>query len=343
MSGKVIGTHSGPFHGDDVMACAILKLHPDYRDGEVVRSREKETLDKCDIVVDVGGRFSHEERRYDHHQREFHLTMDQLSDGEINKETKLSSAGLVFYYYGKEVIRDTLHRLELDGEKDTIKIDWIWKRMYIGFINEIDYIDNKGSGGQLIKTGYSSRVGWLNPSWEDDAPDYNKSFHQALQLARGEFIDILKLTESGWRAKEALKEQVLRRREKHKSGCVLILDKYIQWPGILGEVLKDIETQKKEKKKIVIKYVISKNDEGSRPFTVTVTVLKNQEQFFFPESWRGLPDEELQRALCRSGCLVSSPIYGVPNSGHKAFTDTMEDALAIVDFMLERSFTGTKK
>ena len=235
---KQIETHSGPFHGDDVMA--ILKLHPDYRDGY----REKETLDWW----------------YDHHKKGFHLTMDQLSDGEINTkkdgggETKLSSAGL---------------------------------------------------------------------------------------------------SESDWRAKEALEEQVLRRREKHKSGCVLILDKNIRWAGIIGEVLKDIEKKYQINLISNIKYVISKIDEGSVRSPFTVTVLPGH--FLFPKSWRGLPDLELQRALWglpdqelkralrKSGCLVSSAIYGVPYSGHKAFTDTMEDALAIVDFMLERSFTGTKK
>ena len=55
MAVKVIGTHSGDFHADDVTACAILKLHPDYKTAVIERSRDRAVLDNCHIVVDVGG------------------------------------------------------------------------------------------------------------------------------------------------------------------------------------------------------------------------------------------------------------------------------------------------
>lgn len=48
-----IGTHSGTFHCDEVLSCfMLLKLHPV---GKIIRTRDYSTLDKCDIVVDVGG------------------------------------------------------------------------------------------------------------------------------------------------------------------------------------------------------------------------------------------------------------------------------------------------
>ena len=325
MSGKVIGTHSGPFHGDEVMACAILKLHPDYRDGEVVRSREKETLDKCDIVVDVGGRFSHEERRYDHHQREFHLTMDQLSDGEINKETKLSSAGLVFYYYGKEVIRDTLHRLELAGEKDIIKIDWIWKRIYFGLIKEIDAIDNglqrQLPGSNLIKTGYSSKVGRLNPSWEEENPDFNKSFNKALELATGELIDILKDQESVFKAKMvvSLILNVLEMKKHHKSGRVLILPDYVPWSSVLTEVEREAGMEGH------ILFVVSPSPESGGFHLKAV-----HERIKLLDEWGALEGEELQRV---TGVKGAKFVHG---NLHLAVTDTVEAAISLVDLVLDK-------
>ena len=60
---KTIGTHSGTFHCDEVLACGMLKLLPEYKDAEIVRSRDPKVLEPCDIVVDVGGVFDHEKKR----------------------------------------------------------------------------------------------------------------------------------------------------------------------------------------------------------------------------------------------------------------------------------------
>ena len=44
--------------------------------------------------------------------------MEEISDGKIQSRTKLSSAGLIFFYYGEVVIRD---HLGLEKEKDMSK------------------------------------------------------------------------------------------------------------------------------------------------------------------------------------------------------------------------------
>lgn len=75
---------------------------PEYNDAEIVRSRNPADLEPCDIVVDVGAVFDPERQRFDHHQREFTETMKSLKI--LDYETKLSSAGLVYAYYGKAVI-----------------------------------------------------------------------------------------------------------------------------------------------------------------------------------------------------------------------------------------------
>ena len=64
-----IGTHNGTFHCDEVLACYMLKLLPEYKDASVVRTRDPALLKECDIVVDVGGEYDPSAHKYDHHQR----------------------------------------------------------------------------------------------------------------------------------------------------------------------------------------------------------------------------------------------------------------------------------
>jgi uncharacterized UPF0160 family protein len=63
----VVGTHSGTFHADDVLAFAMIRRFVDP-DAQVIRTRERADLLACDIVIDVGGEFDPEKLRFDHHQ-----------------------------------------------------------------------------------------------------------------------------------------------------------------------------------------------------------------------------------------------------------------------------------
>ena len=68
-SPPVIGTHNGTFHCDEVFACYMLKLLPEYQNATIVRTRDPKLLSECDILVDVGGIYDPTIHRYDHHQR----------------------------------------------------------------------------------------------------------------------------------------------------------------------------------------------------------------------------------------------------------------------------------
>lgn len=63
----LVGTHSGTFHADDVLAFALIRVFLDPQ-AAVLRTRDLERLKSCDIVVDVGGIYDPERRRFDHHQ-----------------------------------------------------------------------------------------------------------------------------------------------------------------------------------------------------------------------------------------------------------------------------------
>ncbi|XP_048477109.1 UPF0160 protein MYG1, mitochondrial isoform X2 [Rhincodon typus] len=102
-----IGTHGGTFHCDEALACFLLRVLPQYQDAEIVRTRDPQVLEECDVVVDVGGVYDPEKHRYDHHQRSFMETMASLKSGS-RFVTKLSSAGLVYAHFGRRILTQLL-------------------------------------------------------------------------------------------------------------------------------------------------------------------------------------------------------------------------------------------
>ena len=109
------------FHCDEVMATTMLLYTKEYANAAIVRTRNDQLLDQLDIICDVGSIYDPERKRFDHHQRSFNVTWDwpakkekvkvqteQQSPEEPLKrkyeEIKLSSAGLIYKHYGKEVL-----------------------------------------------------------------------------------------------------------------------------------------------------------------------------------------------------------------------------------------------
>ena len=70
-STPTIGTHNGSFHCDEALGVALLRRTAAFADAKVLRSRNQEALDKCDVVIDVGGVYDPAANRFDHHQKEF--------------------------------------------------------------------------------------------------------------------------------------------------------------------------------------------------------------------------------------------------------------------------------
>lgn len=92
-----IVTHSGGFHADDVFAIATFDLLLGSENIEVVRTRDEAVIDGADYVVDVGGVYDFEQKRFDHHQ-----------PGAPVRENGIPYAGfgLVWKHYGVEVCGD---------------------------------------------------------------------------------------------------------------------------------------------------------------------------------------------------------------------------------------------
>ncbi|XP_074258783.1 MYG1 exonuclease isoform X2 [Saimiri boliviensis] len=181
-----IGTHNGTFHCDEALACALLRLLPEYRDAEIVRTRDPEKLASCDIVVDVGGEYDPQRHRYDHHQRSFTETMSSLCPGKP-WQTKLSSAGLIYLHFGHKLLAQLLGTSEDDSVVGTL-----YDKMYENFVEEVDAVDNgisqwaEGEPRYAVTTTLSARVARLNPTWSQPNQDTEVDpSGEIVELAKG--------------------------------------------------------------------------------------------------------------------------------------------------------------
>ena len=247
-NGTVIGTHSGVFHCDEVLACCLLK-YTKFANSTIVRSRNSEIHDKVDILVDVGGTFDEGKNRFDHHQREF--------DGYFNAEKypgiKMSSAGLIYKYYGMEIIKNIAQKweIELDSIPDQ---DWdeLYTKFYKSLILEVDAIDNgvnilnkdQGDPRYTIHTGLATRVGRLNPSWNVENPDESVQFKKAMDIAEEEFLSMLYSSLKIVRpAYEIVKSAYENRKEFHESGEMIWFPKSCPWKSHLFKIEEENDEQ----------------------------------------------------------------------------------------------------
>ncbi|CAK1545426.1 unnamed protein product [Leptosia nina] len=298
-----IGTHDGTFHCDEVLACYMLKLLPEYKDAEIIRTRDLEKLKTCDIVVDVGTDFDHQRKRYDHHQREFKETFSSIKPAFGEKyKIKLSSAGLIYAFYGEEVIKEITPKECLLSTED-LKI--IYKKVYDHFIEEIDAIDNgvpiaSEEPRYKINTHLSARVGRLNPEWNSTkAIDTDDLFRQAMNLVSKDFLYTVNYFTSIWfPARDHVKNALESRFDVHESGKILVLKQFCPWKDHLFDLEEEMGLTNQ------IKYVIfNDKPESWRVQAVPVAPGSFVLRKALHENWRGFSLEALSEIAGIQGCI----------------------------------------
>ena len=109
--------------------------------------------------------------------------------------TRLSSAGLVYKHHGREVVAA---RMGLPA--DHPDVETVYLAVYKNFMEAVDAIDNgvnqwdtKGQTARYTsRTDLSSRVGGLNPAWNDADQSDDKlmqQFLKAVELTGAEFLE----------------------------------------------------------------------------------------------------------------------------------------------------------
>jgi len=290
----IVVTHDGDFHADDVFACASLLLWAQKK-GEklkIIRSREKEDIEKADMAVDVGRIYDPVKNRFDHHQKE--------GKGERANGIPFSSFGMVWDKYGKEIsgsqeIADRIERslvMPIDARDNGINISTV---------NELDIKDHRTS----------DVIGNFNPTVQEDRRSSFKQFEKALYVAKEilirEIIWAKAYMEGEKETLEAIKEQ--------NEPEILILDKNTEWHEIIA---------KYKKIKLVLYPRKDKNEWGIRVARDNKDDF-NSDRVKLPIEWQGLVGEELEKVSGINGALLCA------RGGWFALTRTKEGAIEMAN------------
>lgn len=314
-----ISIHSGTFHADEVLATLLLKFHPSFKESFVIRTRNELIISKCDIVCDVGGKLDPKNFRFDHHMKEF---TEVFSNDNKYKGIKMSSAGLVYKYLGKDILINILKKLDL-YEQNKKYIDEIYTKIYDSFILSVDAKDNGVSqfdSNVELKytdhTTYSDRVGRLNPEWNSKNVDVNMRFKKAWDITEEElYFQINKYANSYYLAYDIVNDAVQVALNNNKP--YIVLEQYCPWLGIYADIE---EKLKLEKNKILFGIIPVQNNQWS---CRTIPVKKDSLSFKkgLVNKWRGRRDKELQEI---SG--IKDAVF-VHTTGFIGFFESKESAI----------------
>lgn len=297
---KTLGTHNGVFHCDEAFGSYMLKLL--FPGLEIVRTRDTQLLGECDIVIDVGAEYDHNKRRYDHHQRSFSHSMSTLMPN-AKWTTKLSSAGLVYFHYGHEVLKKII--TSNVSEKD---LNSIYSKVYETFVQEVDAIDNgvsicEGIPKYSIYTNLSSRVGNLNKKW-NHVGEFNEmeAFEKAMEMIGHEFEETVLYAYLNWLPARTLVIDALEKRfQTHKSGRILEFSVQCPWKEHYFDLEKELGDDLSPK----IDYVIFEDKANSSWRIQAMPLYPGSFELrkSLPKSWCGLRDDELSKISEVPDCI----------------------------------------
>ncbi|KAF7791839.1 hypothetical protein EIP86_002863 [Pleurotus ostreatoroseus] len=322
---KVIGTHNGTFHCDEALAVYLLRLTEAYTNADLTRTRDPATLDTCTIVVDVGGVYDVTKQRFDHHQRGF---TEVFGHGF---STKLSSAGLVYKHFGQEIVAN---RLGVSIEDP--KVMTLWLKLYKEYIEAVDAVDNGISqydadvpARYRMRTDISSRVGHLNPAWNQpfDAQTVDAQFLKASKLVGDEFVGRLDYYANAWLPARDLVIAALKARTSvDPSGKIVLFEQFAPWKEHLFELEADLAIPEAQQPV----YVLYPDETGGqwRVQAVPVSPESFASRKALPEVWRGLRDEALSDASGVPQCVF------VHASGFIGGNKTKDGALTLAKLAL---------
>ncbi len=271
---KILVTHNGTFHADDVFATATLSI---LNDGnvKVVRTRDSEWFDKGDYVYDVGGEYDPSRNRFDHHQKG--------GAGARPNGIPYAAFGLVWKAYSEKIC----------GSKEVAdKIDE-------GLVSSIDAEDN---GMDLYKrvnenVGPYTVQGIINafrPSWKEDE-ECDEVFLELVEFAKKFLERKIK------KAQDSLEGRVFVQRayDEAKDKRLIVLDDHYPWRELFLEYPEPI-------------YVIVPRLDKWNVYAAQKEKNSFDNRKSLPEAWAGLRDGDLAKVtgvpdatFCHNGLFLA--------------------------------------
>lgn len=254
---KILVTHNGTFHADDLFATATLSIA--FNDNvKIIRTRDAKLIESADVVYDVSGIYDPKIDRFDHHQKG--------GAGQRESGIPYSSFGLVWRKYGEQIC----------GSKEVAsKID---ERL----VQSIDANDNGinlfNIVGSVAPYTIQDMLFSFRPSWKEEQ-DYDSSFMNLIPLV--EKIIIREIVKT----KDAIDAQSIVRKayENALDKRVIIFDGSYPWFETINEYAEPL-------------YVISKKGDTWRAEAVRKEKHNFENRKPFPEAWAGKRDAEMAEA-----------------------------------------------
>ena len=213
----------------------------------------------------------------------------------------------------------------------------LWLKLYKEFIEAIDAIDNgisqypnDISPKYRSRTDLSSRVGWLNPTWNQSvdsksvdvrvtscSPQCNQLniwqalFEKASTLTGEEFLGRLDYYAKAWLpARDLVVSALAARTNVDPSGKIVLFEQYAPWKVCIAhdissplltapqEHLFEIEQELNLEEDLKPVYVVYADETAGnwRVQAVPVSPESFESRKALPEAWRGLRDAELSKA-----------------------------------------------
>ena len=267
---KRVGTHSGRFHADEVMATAILKQIFDI---EVVRTRDPGVLNSLELIYDVGG------GEFDHHQVE----KEYRESG-----TPYAACGLIWRKFGREVV------VSRDPELLQEMVDAAFQYTDVFLIEGIDAIDNGLRTCETIipTMNISSVISGFNPQWDSDVSE-DAAFNEAVDFASAALNNIINQQISVMKARA----HIIKAYNDRVRPEVLILDKAYPWMSNINSIDTGNE----------VLFVIYPRDGQYLIQTVRENGGGYRDRKSLPQSWAGKRDEELNRIVGINDAVFCHP------------------------------------
>lgn len=247
-------THDQKFHADEVFAIAILKKI--YSNVEIVRSRQIDKVGEVDFIIDMGGEYNFEKKIFDHHQNDFDL--------KRNNDIPYSSCGLIQKDYGRQLVNS----------------DDAFSYIDRNLIQFIDAGDNGITFSNGVVNIYSigEAINSFNPIWNSSKSE-DALFFDALCFAESVLDREIKKANSILEGDDIVRESLSK--VKHNEEFVILPKSGLPKALILQN--EDIKF-----------YIHPAGDNNWVSVAVPVEEKSFVRRKYFPKSWAGLRNEELE-------------------------------------------------
>lgn len=294
---KTILTHDGPFHTDEVVAIAMLRI---AFAKEHVRSRRSRTADPddpmFDLIVDIGGKYDGT-RYFDHHQ----LNGPVRPTGEA-----YAASGLIWKHFHPQIIQMIIPSI------DPADIDTLFQDIDRGVMIHLDKADN----GKSVPAPLTihQMVSCFNTTWDvNDSAVQSANFQAVVALITEWFVHTLQQAYSKISARGVLQKAL-----QGSDPRYVVLPTWIPFRTLLFEM-----------PQTMLYAVYPGSNEIDWRIEALPIVGSMVSRKALPEAWYGLTEAELEQACGIPGAKFCH------KTGFMASAHTRDAAMAMLQEALK--------